>query len=80
MPTLELEHNSVEVPKPPAWLRVILPRLREQEMPGPVPEDTEADSVTVPVKLDTLETVIRVLAELPDTSVEEGEFEEMPKH
>ena len=79
MPALELEHDSVVVPKPPAWLRVILPRLREQEMPDPVPEEREADNVTVPVKLDTLETVIRVLPELPDTRVEDGELEEMLK-
>ena len=48
-------------------------------MPGPVPEDTEADSVTVPVKLERLETVIKVLPELPETRVEDGELEEMLK-
>ncbi len=79
MPALELEHMSVEVPKLPAWLRVILPTLREQEIPGPVPDETEADNVTVPVKPETLETVIEVLPELPDTNVEDGELDDMLK-
>jgi hypothetical protein len=69
----------VEVPKPPAWFRVTLPTLREQEIAGPVPDVTEADKVTVPVKLWTLETVIDVLPELPETRVDDGELDEMLK-
>lgn len=62
-----------------ACVRVTLPTLREHEIPEPVPEETDADSVTVPVKLDELDTVITVLPELPETIVDDGELDEIPK-
>lgn len=79
MPALGLEQDSVEVARLPVWVRVTLPTLREQEIPEPVPEETEADRATVPVKPDELETVITVLPELPAMRVDDGELEAMPK-
>jgi hypothetical protein len=79
LPALVLKQDIVEVAEAPGELRFRLPVPREQEMPVPVEEETDADNVIVPVKPDRLETVITVLPELPETIVEEGELEEIAK-